>query len=647
MCGLVGWTSARGAVDVETLVAMREAIAHRGPDGAGVVVSESRRVGLAHRRLSIIDRSERAAQPMRATHEGRSATIVFNGEIYNHAALRAELAAAGFRFRTDHSDTEVLLAGFLIWGLEELLARCHGMFALALWDEVLERVYLVRDRIGIKPLYVARAGADLVFASEAKALFEHPALAARLDRRSLRTHLAFRAVPAPDTLFEGVECVGPGGLLEIDVETGTRFRRTWWDPLANRREPPPTLAAAEDELAALLADSVRERLIADTPVGVFLSGGVDSAYLLQLAADGARPLHTFTATHPGQSDYDEGPAATALARARGTEHHEVPIDAETFGRALQRVAWHQDEPIAAPVCTSVYLLAESARQNDVPVVLAGEGSDELFIGYESWLKLRDAERWNRRLPGGALVRHVAGALLVGHRPWTSPAHEILRRATAGEPLFCGGSLDFGERAQARLLGAADGPGTYAAAIEPLRRAFLAEADPSDTTAWMSYVDLRFRLPQLMLPRLDKMGMAFGVEGRVPFLDHRIVELVLGLPPAWRGGRGRTSKALFKAIAERRLPTEFVRRRKRGFRAPVSEWRTGVLGRRYLPALKTFAARTELFDQDALTDLVERRPGRLWFSLVNFMLWYLLYVEDVLAGELVRPAAVRGAEVAVA
>jgi len=648
MCGINGWISTRGAVEDGPLGAMRDALAHRGPDGAGAWISPDRRVGLAHRRLSIIDLATSAAQPMHAEHDGRKVTIVFNGEIYNHAALRRELEQRGMRFMTDHSDTEVLLVGYLAFGLDGLLHRLRGMFAFALYDADRARVVLVRDRVGIKPLYVADVRGDLLFASEAKALLRHPHVTARLDQESFVHYLSFRAVPAPRTLFEGIECLGPGELLDIDLNSGARHRRTWWDPLERAATPPSTLSAAHERLEELLHQSFDLRLVADVPVGLFLSGGVDSAYLLRLLAQRDAAPETFTVVYPGHGDYNEGDDAARLAREAGARHHEVQLDEDSYDAALLDVVWHQDEPIAAPVCTSVYYLAREARRAGVPVVLAGEGSDELFIGYRNWLRMRDAQRWDSRLPDlpGRLLRRGASYLASARLPWLSPHAEVLRRSAAGQPLFWAGAMDFGERAKARLLGPAVRgvrPSTFDAVVRPLRAAFEARGDARDLTAWMTYVDLRFRLPQLMLPRLDKMGMAFGVEGRVPYLDHELIEFVVGLPPEWRGARDRQGKELFKAIAERELPRDFVRRTKRGFRAPVSEWKERAFGQRHLADLRRFAARTGLFDESAITDLIAARGDRLYFSLVNFMLWYGLYIEDVLdAGHGARVGAHRDA-----
>jgi len=633
MCGIAGWIAYEGGVGAQTLSAMGAAIAHRGPDGSGEWTDRRGRVGFAHRRLSIIDLSSAAAQPMHAIHEGRSASIVFNGEIYNHAAIRRELVQRGLQFSTDHSDTEVILRGYLAFGLDGLLNRLRGMFAFALFDEERQRVVLVRDRIGVKPLYVAELGRSLVFGSEIKALLAHPAAPRAVDHESFRHFLSFRAVPAPRTLFAGIQCLGPGELLDIDLERGAATRRMWWDPLERAAAPPPTLKEARERLAELLQESFQLRMVADVPVGLFLSGGLDSAYLLQLLRDEPGTASTFTVTYPGHQEYDEGAIARDLAAAAGTRHHEIALDSERYGAALLDVAWHQDEPIAAPVCTAVYFLSQAARQAGVPVVLAGEGSDEVFIGYRNWLRLRDAERWNARIPDlpGRLLRRGAANLAATGLNWLSPHTEVLRRAAAGEPLFWAGAMEFGEGAKERLIGPSvtAGPGTYDAIVRPLRAAFEARGDVRDATAWMTYVDLRLRLPQLMLPRLDKMGMAFGIEGRVPYLDHKLVEFVIGLPPDWRGARDREGKALLKDVAERRLPRDFVRRRKRGFRAPVKEWKQSSFGQSTLADLEQFAAKTGFFEPSALEKLTAAKKDRLYFSLVNFMLWHGLYIEDVI------------------
>ena len=610
---------------------MTDVLAHRGPDGRGVYVSGDSRVGLGHRRLSIIDLSPAASQPMQDP-TGR-ATLVFNGEIYNHAKLRRELERSGRPFRTDHSDTETLLQAYLHWGLPDMLSRLIGMFAFAILDEADGTVCLARDRVGIKPLYYARIGDGLAFASETKALFEHPALEARLDKENFFHFLTFRSLPAPRTLFRGVGKLAPGEWATVDLANGRFTKSSYWNPLQDYREH-VRFPDACDELEALLDDSVTHRMEADVPVGVFLSGGLDSGLLLRLASRRRADIHTFTVGYPGQPRFDESGPARAFARRFETTHHEIPIDDATFGDHLCDVAWFQDEPIAAPVCVPVYLLAREARAASVPVAIAGEGSDELFIGYDSWRRLRTLQHWNNRLPDvpGRLLRRLAATMALAGTAAFARSPDVLRRAARAQPLFWGGAMDFADRGRREILGPAmagiEGD-TYDAVIRPHWDRFRDHRPESDIGGWMTYLDLRFRLPELMLPRLDKMGMAHSIEGRVPFLDHRIIEFVLALPPVCRSGSAFVGKKLLRAVASRHFPEAVVQRRKQGFQAPVSHWKTGDFGRRYLPALRRFGERTGLFAARGIDRLLSRSDDRLYFSLVNFMLWHLIFVENVL------------------
>ena len=631
MCGIVGWASTTPCVDRAIVARMTNVLAHRGPDGQGVYVSADSRVGIGHRRLAIIDLSPAASQPMQ--DRTRRATVVFNGEIYNHAALRRELERAGRVFQTDHSDTETLLQSYLHWGFPHMLSRLNGMFAFAIVDETEGAVFLARDRVGIKPLYYARLGDDVVFASEAKALFEHPALDARLDKENFFHHLTFRSLPAPMTLFRGVEKLAAGEWAKVDLGTGRFGKTIYWNPLQKCRNN-VRVSDARDELDALLDDSVAHRVEADVPVGVFLSGGLDSGLLLRLASRRRPDLHSFTIGYPREPRLDEAAPARALAARIGTCHHEVAVDDASFTQELCDVAWFQDEPIAAPVCVPVYLLARAARRASVSVAIGGEGSDELFIAYDSWRRLWALQEWNNRLPDlpGRLLRRIAASTVLGGATPFGRAADILRRAARMQPLFWGGAMDFAERGRLEILGPAmTGPwnDTYDAVIRPHWNRFREHRPASDIGGWMTYLDLRFRLPELMLPRLDKMGMAHAVEGRVPFLDHRIVEFTLSLPPALRSRSTFPGKRMLKAVAARHLPATVVHRRKRGFQAPVGRWKTGVFGRQYVSALSRFGERTGLFAKPGIDKLLSLSDDRLYFSLVNFMLWYLIFIENVL------------------
>ena len=631
MCGIVGWASTAPSVDPRTLRRMTTALAHRGPDGDGIHVSRDSRAGLGHRRLAVIDPSPAASQPMRDPE--RRVTLVFNGEIYNHAALRRELTRAGRVFRTDHSDTEALLQAYLHWGMPGMLSRLAGMFAFAILDAAGGKVFLARDRVGIKPLYYAAAGGSLLFASEAKALFEHPDVEARLDKDNLFHFLSFRSLPAPLTLFRSVKKLAAGEWASVDLDSG-RFRTAvYWEPLQRHRGP-VRLEDACGQLEALLESAVVQRLEADVPVGVLLSGGLDSGLLLRVASEYRSAISTFTAGYPGQPRFDERAPARALAERVGSRHHEIPIGGPTVGDHLPDVAWFQDEPTAAPVCVPVYLLARAARAASVPVVLTGDGSDELFIGYDSWRRLLRLQRWEHRLPRlpGRILRRMAAGLACASTSAFARPPDVLVRAARGQPLFWGGAMDFPERGRRAILGAAmaghEGD-TYDAVVRPHWDRFRAHRPEHDVSGWMTYLDLRFRLPELVLPRLDRMTMAHSVEGRVPFLDHRMIELVLALPPEFRAGPHHVGKSMLRAVASRRLPKEVAERPKRGFQAPVHHWRQGELGRRYVPALRRFSARTGLFDVRGIERLLARSGDRLYFSLVNFMLWHLIFIENVL------------------
>ena len=632
MCGLAGIASTSEPASADLIKRMCDAIAHRGPDSEGMWFSPERHVGLGHRRLAIVDLAENANQPM--TDEQSGTTIVFNGEIYNHLELRCALERQGRPFKTDHSDTETLLQGYIAWGLERLLQSLNGMFAFAIYDRPQDRLFLVRDRMGIKPLYYAYVNQSLVFASEIKALLLHPALEPQLHKGNFAHYLSFRAVPAPGTLFKDIEKLGAGCLLEMDLKAGAIYKRGYWDPLHQAATPPRTRAQAEERLGELLDSAVSYRLMADVPVGVFLSGGLDSGYLLALAAERKSDISTFTVNYPGYEQYNEDQSAARLAAQAKAEHHEVPIVKDQYFQSMLAVSYFQDEPIAAPVCASVYFLAQAAHKAGVPVVLSGEGSDEVFIGYRQWLIARDGQRlvdwfppFVSRLASAALLPFLQGLSGFSKYP------EFVRRASQGQPLFWGGAIDFSEYSKRRLIGPAlreiDLNETYCTVIQPLRDQFLALRKADDITGWMSYVDLKFRLPELMLMRGDKMGMAFSIEGRVPYLDHRIVEFFMGLPPEWRSATGRQNKDLLKSVAAPKLGRDFVYQKKRGFAAPMQEWKIGGKEDWYYPKIIAFARRTGLFELGPLRQLLARREDRLNFNIINFMLWYLIFIENVL------------------
>lgn len=626
MCGIVGifdYGSQSPAPDPALLTRMRDAMQHRGPDDQGLYFSPDGRLGLGFRRLAIIDLSPAGNQPM-STPDG-ALWIVYNGEIYNYRELRTELEACGCRFRS-HTDTEVLLYLYRQHG-PAMLERLRGMFAFALWDARAGRLWLARDRIGVKPLYYTFANGRFLFASEIKALLLHPDVTPALNEEGLYHYLTFLTTPAPHTLFAGIYKLPPGHTLTVDRQ-GSAHVEEYWDVF---QAPPATISADEaaEQILALLRESVKLRMVSDVPFGVFLSGGLDSSTNVALMAELMdRPVETFSIGFRNQPAYNEFDYARRVARLFGSNHHEVIIDEQDFLDFLPQLIHHQDEPIADPVCVPVHFVAKLAKQNGVTVCQVGEGGDELFA-YPRWLiilRLHQLSRFYRRWPRP--LRRLA-LRTVG---WLSPYHhayEYLRRASEDQVIFWGGAEAYGERLKDTLLSADfrrrhAGLTSYAV-IEPYYRRFLERSPHRDFFNFMTYLDLHLRLPELLLMRVDKMTMACSVEGRVPFLDHRLVEFVLSLPQSLKLGTGEAKHILKKAV-RRILPADIVDRPKQGFSVPLEAWFQQSLGKFAAGKLTRFLARQPYFDARGVETLLgSRRAARSWF-LLNFVLWHERWIE---------------------
>ena len=623
MCGIAGVVSFGDFhVTPEYVTALREPLAHRGPDGAATWVSDDRRVGLGFRRLAIIDLSETAMQPM--ANEDGSVRLLMNGEIYNHAELRPELEAAGHRFRTDHADTEVVVHAFEEWGID-CLRRFRGMFALAIWNEQERRLWLVRDRVGIKPLYWSVHHGRLVFGSEIKALLADPEQPRAVDEEALYHYLSFLTTPAPSTMFAGVNKLPAASWLRIDSDGSTEERR-WWDPFD---ETSPLTGRSDDEIAALVIDELRTsvayRKVSDVPVGIFLSGGLDSSTNAALfAQDEERPVQTFSIGY--DEDYPSYPNelewARRVATLVGADYHERILSLDDLLGFLPRMVALMDEPIADPVAVPLFYLSELARENGVVVAQAGEGSDEIFWGYPSWKTSLQLQRANDLpIPGAAKRLGLAGLRLAGRE--TSRPYEFLRRGSEGLPVFWGGAEAFTETQKRRLLSPrlrAQFAGTTSwDALAPIRRRFEEKAWEPSHLHWMSYVDLNLRLPELLLLRIDKMSMGASLEARVPFLDHKLVELVLSIPSSVKTRDGEL-KGLLKRAVRGLLPDDVIDRPKQGFRVPVDEWFLGALGERTRTELHAFCRETDLLDH-AEVERVLARPKRDAWYLLNLALWW--------------------------
>ena len=663
MCGIAGIVAPSGHPCTEDrlrrlLPAMRDTMEHRGPDGEGVWLSEDARVGLVHRRLSIVDLNPGAEQPM-ANEDGRL-RLVFNGEIYNHALLRKELVERGHRFASDHSYTEVIVHGYEEWGIDGLLERLEGMFAFALWDEDNRRLTLARDRIGIKPAYFSKIDGSFRFASEIKAILADPGFPRRVDPMAVNHFLSFLVTPPPLTMFEGIYKLPAGWLLEVDGDLRVRARR-YWDPTPGKGIGHGELdglsgAALEDffvtGIRKRLEAAVEKRMMADVPFGVLLSGGIDSsANVAMMSRIMDRPVETFTVGFKDFTHLNELDQARRAAETFGTNHHEVRIDADDMVSYIEDLMHHQDEPIADWVCIPLHFVSRLARDAGVKVVLVGEGSDEQFCGYDSYLTYLDLERrfwgpYTRMVPGALRRLGAWGAeQLTSGAPRLDKVSEILHRAGRGHELFWSGANAFWNVHKQRLLEApfpaAAWPdlseaGFETSGIEPADSgrvvdAFFDDFDRNhpgaDYLTRMAYTELRLRLPELLLMRVDKITMANSVEGRVPFLDHHLVEFTMDIPQAWKLRGGEPKYLLKKALGDL-LPDWVLNQKKRGFGAPMADWLRGDFGRRAESTVLGSALLSDFpFDKGHVAGMFrEHRDGRrdrslhIW-ALFNLCAWH--------------------------
>jgi len=624
MCGIAGVFNFDGSTPApDTLTRMSNRLLHRGPDGEGHFVDGS--IGLVHRRLAIIDRTAAGDQPM--TNEDRTLWVVFNGEIYNFRELRVELQALGHTFRS-RSDTEVILHGYEEWG-RDCLGRFNGMFAFALWNTVERRLWLVRDRLGIKPLFFCRIPGGLAFGSEVKAVLSDPRVPRQLNHESLAYYLALNYLPSPHTMFTGVCQIRPAHYLEID-EDGDIRDVEYWD-LPYDKDLERTDSDYEDELESLLGDAVEKRLVSDVPFGAFLSGGLDSSGLVYwMSKHHDQPINTFSIGFQ-ESTYDETPYARRVADSMGSVHHEKIVDSDAVSSILPKLVWHSEEPTADSSMLAVFYLAGLAREH-VGMVQSGDGADEIFAGYDTY-SAYDVWQVFNRLP--AWLQAVV-TKLVSEIPdtdskigWTakakrfvSAAHLSWQSAHASWRLICN---PIERRALLSPIG--DDADAHADAVNLFLEAFRSTkaVHPLDQ---MLDVDTRVYLPGDMLVKTDRMTMAHGLEARVPYLDHRVVELAARLPTRLKLNGFRNGKYLLRRILANRLPKQVVRRAKAGFNIPKGIWFKGQMREFVHDHLAPARIqRTAVLDPEVVQLwLAEHFSGKtdrshqLWGLLV-LMLWY--------------------------
>ncbi len=653
ICGILNYGNSTDTFDESFLVKMSDTLAHRGPDDSGTFLSPDRKVGFGFRRLAIVDLSPAGHQPM-FTPDG-SVALMMNGEIYNHLVLRKQLESKGYRYRS-RSDTETVLYAYQEYG-PAFVDKLLGMFAIAVWDLRNRRLVLARDRVGIKPLYYTFAGGNFLFGSEIKALLQHSSVQRAMDEEALEHYLTFLIPPAPMTLFRNIFKLEAGHRMTVSFG-GETVNERYWEPVPGRPQPsidlegnpvgdsifrPGQFSFSEENsvstIRQLLRQSVKDRMMSDVPFGVFLSGGIDSSTNVALMAELMdRPVDTFSVGIRDLEKYNELGYARQIARQFKTNHREIIIDQRDAFEFLPKLIFHQDEPLADPVCIPLYFVSKLARESGTIVVQVGEGSDEQFAGYQWMLRelkfYRSVWRLLKSLPHplGSVAHSTLSPLI--RSLYGDLGLDYFRRAADGDELYWGGAVNFTETHKRSLInsGKRTAIGGPAGFVRKWHGEIL-ERDPgADYLKRMIYLEFRNRLPELLLMRVDKVSMATSVEARVPFLDHRIVEFSMQIPMSQKIRNGEPKYIVKKAV-EGIVPDNIIHRKKQGFAAPVNEWlRKDWYGFLESKLLQSYFVTSGYFNKDVVTGLLaahrggRRNEGQNLWNLLNLVLWHEQWIE---------------------
>lgn len=627
MCGICGKLNfdRDAGVDPTLIRAMLNTIRHRGPDDEGVY--QTGQVGLGHRRLSIIDLNS-GHQPL--SNENGSVWIVFNGEIYNYRELRNFLLGKGHVFKTQ-TDTEVIVHLY-----EELGPQCveklRGMFAFAIWDENDKTLFLARDRVGIKPLYYCLTRKSLLFASEIKAILVDPAVDREIAPEIVDRFLTFLYVPGEETLLKGICKLAPGHYMLL--KDGRSEIRQYWDLQFSKPDRTPSLKEAEGQLLSLLAEAVEQHMIADVPVGVLLSGGVDSTAVLSFAAERTdEEISSYTVGFSDPTVADERPYARLAAETFGSRHYDMTISAKDFADFMPRYVWHMEEPVCEPPAIAMYYVSKLAREH-VKVLLSGEGGDEAFAGYSNYRNIAWLERLKRVFPplNGTTAWGLSTANSWLHSPLIAKYAPLMNvqfpdyyySRTSNPFRYSGNGL--GELYTSNFAGSIEKERT----IEPLRRLF-ANVKNQGVLDQMLYIDTKTWLPDDLLIKADKMTMANSVELRVPLLDHKVLEFAASLPSHYKV-KGFTTKRILKETLSKRIPQRILDRKKVGFPVPYESWLRNECKDVTWSVLTDRKTRQRgYFENNAIEKLVERNRNdgiysKEIFSLLTLELWHRTFLD---------------------
>ncbi len=639
MCGITGIIKyGRQSTDISAAILKRmtDIIYHRGPDDEGLWISDDKKCGFGFRRLSIIDLTPAGHQPM-STTDGRY-TIVFNGEIYNHSSLRQELEKKGYKYKS-RTDTESILYGYSEYG-KNVIHKLHGMFSFAIWDDEKKELFCARDRVGKKPFYYTFADGNFIFGSEIKSILEHPSYSREIDKNELINYLNYGMSSNRSSLFKGIHKIPAGHYLNLKSD-GTFELKRYWSPLNNfNGYIQLSLPEINYEILKILKTAIKDRMMSDVPFGVFLSGGIDSSLNVALMSELMdRPVDTYTVGFKELKKYNELEYASLVSNLFKTNHHEILIDDKDSLPILQELTWHEDEPNGDPVCIPLWFLSKLTRESGTIVVQVGEGSDEQFVGYPWMLRefLFEKSYWKffNRLPLKIRksIYYIVKLLLKNKN---NQILEYFRRGAFGNQLYWGGASVFSPTELESLLNPdhhnlIEIPIYFA---DTMHRQALEISSDIDYLQRILFIELIERLPEILLMRVDKIGMAHSIEARVPFLDHRLIEFTMSIHPDLKAPDKKTTKNILKNAVKGIIPDEIINRKKQGFWAPVTEWLRNQWYDYSISVINScLLFNDELFNKDYINFIIKQHKnekqnnGTKIFMLIELALWYDRFFEN--------------------
>ena len=629
MCGISGIFFFKGKKEVKKkyLDKMNDVLKHRGPDGSGNWISTTKNIGFGHTRLSILDLTSNANQPF--IDKTKNFVVTFNGEIYNFKEIKKILLSKGYSFKTKNSDTEVLLLSYIEWGLK-CVDKFRGMFAFAIWDNIKKKVFLVRDRVGVKPLYFKFNSEKLIFSSEIKAILLDPDYIPEIDEESMYHYLTFICTPAPKTMFKNINKLEAGTWISFD-EKGKIEKKKYWDPLQDKELT--DIKNINKVLARTLEESIIYRGISDVDVGVFLSGGIDSSTNAYFFSKNSRKqIKTFSIGYDREykSYKSELNYAKIVANHVRSLHFDKKLRKDDIKNIIFDMVYFQDEPISDPVCVPIFYVSKLAKENNVKVCQVGEGADELFFGYTNWYRTSKIDSVLNNILFPNFLKKLILAVYKKFNLQYKYTSDLLKRSLENRPIFWGGAEAFSSFEKNELFSNKFKKRIKKIdsweCIKPFSDYFNKKAKYKCIENWMTYLDLKIRLPELILMRIDKMTMANSLEARVPFLDHQLVQKTIDLPKKVKIKNNKL-KSLLKDIVKDRLPDEILNRKKQGFGLPLKEWFEEGLGIDEKKIINEFVSKTDFFDKNCIRKIINRKGDtRLWFIL-NLAIWWKIFIAE--------------------